>query len=109
MPPHRTHAAWFRYFTFWRPNPGAELDHELAFHLEARVDEYVASGLDPGAARALAIERLGDLVRVRQDCQRIEDQYARRRSVTETLSAAVADLRFALRQLARQRAFAVAA
>ena len=109
MPAPRPHAAWFRYLAFWRADPGAELDHELAFHLEARVDEYVASGLDPGAARALAIERLGDLVRVRQDCQRIEDQYARRRSMTDALSAAVADLRFALRQLARQRAFAVAA
>ncbi len=109
MSEHGTHAAWVRYLAFWRPNPGAELDHELAFHLEARVDEYVVSGLDPDAARALAIDRLGDLARVRQDCQRIEVQYARRRSMTETLSAAAADLRFALRQLARQRAFAVAA
>ncbi|HKV51848.1 MAG TPA: ABC transporter permease [Gemmatimonadaceae bacterium] len=107
--PARAHIAWVRYLAFWRPDPGAELDQELAFHLEARVDEYVATGLDPRAARALAVERLGDLVRVRQDCQRIEQQYARRRSMSDTLSAAAADLRFALRQLARQRAFAVAA
>ena len=48
--------AWFRYLTFWRRDPRAELDQEIAFHLEARVDEYLASGLDPDAARALARE-----------------------------------------------------
>jgi predicted permease len=105
----RANPAWSRYLTFWRPNPRAELDEELSFHLEARVDEYVASGLDRDAARALAFDRLGDLSRVRDDCQRIEDQYARRRSMTDTLAAVAGDLRHALRQLARQRAFAAAA
>lgn len=105
----RANPAWSRYLTFWRPNPRAELDEELSFHLEARVDEYVAAGLDRDAARALAFERLGDLSRVRDDCQHIEDQYARRRSMTDTLAAVAGDLRHALRQLARQRAFAAAA
>jgi len=101
--------AWFRYLTFWRHDPRAELDQELAFHFEARVDEYIASGLDPDAARALAVDRLGDLARVRNDCQRIEAQYVRRRSMTDTVSSALGDLRHALRQLVRQRAFAAAA
>src|SRR5690348_14823450 len=100
--------AWFRYLTFWRRDPRAELDQELAFHFEARVDEYIASGLDPAAARALAVERLGDLARVRADCQRIEAHYARRRSMSDSVSGVLGDLRHALRQLARQRAFAAA-
>jgi len=101
--------AWFRYFTFWRRDPRAELDQEIAFHFEARVDEYIARGFDAHAARALAVERLGDLSRVRDDCQRIEEQYARRRSMSDALSGAAADLRYALRQLTRHRAFAAAA
>lgn len=101
--------AWFRYLTFWRHDSRAELDQELAFHFEARVDEYIAGGLAPDAARAQAIERLGDLSRVRDDCQRIEAQYARRRSMTDKVSGVLGDLRHALRQLARQRAFAAAA
>ncbi len=101
--------AWFRYLTFWRRDPRAELDQELAFHFEARIEEYIASGLDPDAARALAIERLGDLTRVRDDCRRIDAQYARRRSMTDSVSGVLGDLRHALRQLARQRAFAAAA
>ena len=101
--------AWFRYLTFWRRDPRAELDQELAFHFEARVDEYIASGLDPAAARALAVQRLGDLARVRDDCQRIEALYARRRTISDSVSGVLGDLRYALRQLARQRAFAAAA
>ncbi|HXE59077.1 MAG TPA: ABC transporter permease [Gemmatimonadaceae bacterium] len=109
MSARRTNPSWFRYVTFWRADPRAELEQELAFHLEARVDEYVAFGLTRADARKVAAERLGDLTRIRDDCQRIEDQYARRRSMTDTLSALAADLRYALRQLARQRAFAAAA
>lgn len=109
MSPSQPNPAWFRYLTFWRHDPRAELDQELAFHFEARVAEYIASGLGPDAARALAVERLGDLARVREDCQRIEDQYARRRSMTDALGGALGDVRHALRQLARQRAFAAAA
>ncbi|HKT09220.1 MAG TPA: ABC transporter permease [Gemmatimonadaceae bacterium] len=109
MLPSPSNPAWFRYVTFWRRDPRAELDQELAFHFEARVDEYIASGLDPDAARALAVERLGDLTRVRDDCRRIEAQYARRRSMTDSVSGVLGDLRHAVRQLARQRAFAAAA
>src|SRR6185312_7926863 len=109
MPAQRPNPSWFRYVAFWRSDPRGELEQELSFHLEARVDEYIASGLDPAAARARAVERLGNLARVQDDCQRIEDQYARRRSMSDALSGAVADLRHALRQLARQRAFAAAA
>ena len=109
MPPQRQNPSWFRYVAFWRSDPRGELEQELSFHIEARVDEYIASGLDPAAARARAVERLGNLARVRDDCQRIEDQYARRRSMSDALSGAAADFRHALRQLARQRAFAAAA
>ena len=71
MSANASNPAWFRYLTFWRRYPRAELDQEIAFHLEARIEEYMASGLDADAARAVAIERLGDLARVRDDCQRI--------------------------------------
>ena len=109
MPACGPDPVWFRYVTFWRPDPDAELEQELAFHLDARIDEYIAAGMDPEAARAISLERLGNLARVRDDCRRIEDQYARRRSMRDALSGAAADLRHAVRQLARQRTFAAAA
>src|SRR6185312_5954707 len=58
MPAQRPNPSWFRYVAFWRSDPRGELEQELSFNLEARVDEYIASGLDPAAARARAVARL---------------------------------------------------
>ena len=40
------------------PKPDVEVDEELAFHLEQRVADYIARGMDPAAARGAALERL---------------------------------------------------
>ena len=56
---------WTRIF---RPDARAEIEEELAFHVEARVREYMARGLDEDAARAAAAERLGRLDGVRDEC-----------------------------------------
>ncbi|HYH44049.1 MAG TPA: ABC transporter permease [Thermoanaerobaculia bacterium] len=53
------------------PEPQAEVDSELAFHLEQRIQDYVARGMDPAAARAAALERFGDLNGVRQECTQL--------------------------------------
>ena len=42
---------------FIAPKPQAEVDDELSFHLEQRVQEYVARGMSPDAARRAALER----------------------------------------------------
>ncbi len=36
-----------------------ELDDELRFHLESRIDEYISSGMSPGEARREALRRFG--------------------------------------------------
>lgn len=51
--------------------PDREVDEELRFHLEERVRDYVARGMDEDAARRAAFERLGDLDGVRDDCVRL--------------------------------------
>ncbi len=42
----------------FQPAPEAEVDGELAFHLEQRVRDYVARGMTPEQARAAALEHL---------------------------------------------------
>lgn len=37
-----------------------EVDDELEFHLEERVRDYLARGVEPQTARRAALERLGD-------------------------------------------------
>ena len=100
---------WHRYLRFWRSDVRADLEDELAFLLEARVDEYVAAGMTPEAARAESMRRLGDLARVRDTCLAIDESYERRRSVSDILRSIGSDLRVALRQLRRQRALTAAA
>jgi hypothetical protein len=56
---------WARIF---RPDARAEVEDELAFHLERRVQENLARGMDPLTARQAAQERLGDLRDVREAC-----------------------------------------
>ena len=46
-----------------------ELDRELAFHLEALTNEYIASGLSPADARHTARRELGNLPLVAEQCR----------------------------------------
>lgn len=97
-----------RYLRFWRSDPRADVDDELAFHYQARVDEFVAAGLAPDDARREATRRLGDLARARAECLAIDRHTERRRRVGDILHAAAMDLRVALRQVRRQRALTAA-
>ena len=100
---------WHRYLRFWRSDPAADLDDELAFHFQACVDDAVAAGMTVEQARADAARRLGDLRRVRATCLAIDAQYARSRSMAEALHGVTSDLRVALRQLRANPALTVAA
>ncbi|MGH7482140.1 MAG: ABC transporter permease [Longimicrobiales bacterium] len=57
-----------RWASIFRRSPDSEVGDELAYHLEERVRENIASGMHPDAARAAALERLGDLDHVRKAC-----------------------------------------
>ncbi len=54
-----------------------DVDEEIAFHIETKVQRLVAAGLSPDAARIQAMAEFGDRERVRQDCIS-EDQYRER-------------------------------
>ena len=89
--------------------PRAEVDDELAFHLEQRVADYVARGMTPEAARAAAHERLGDLRTVRDQCTELltaDRRAARRRDWLGDLRQ---DLRFGLRSALRAPLFSILA
>lgn len=104
-----TAPSWRRYLRFWGADSGRDLDDELQFHLEARYDEYVATGMDSARARAEAHRRFGDLGRVRDQCTAIDSQWQRERSMTDLLHVATADLRFATRQLRRNPSLSITA
>ena len=100
---------WGRYLSFFGSRPERDVDDELAFHVQARVDEYVAAGMEPGAARDAAMERLGDLTRYRDETLAIEQQEQRRRTVSDVTHSIIGDIRFGARQLRRNLPLTIAA
>ncbi len=85
--------------------PGAyrdEVDEELRFHLERRIDDLVAEGMEPAAARREALRRFGDPGRVARECRSIArtvETGERRATLRDEL---LQDLSWALRQVRRQ-------
>jgi predicted permease len=78
-----------------------DMDSELQFHLDARVDDLVAGGLDRAAARRRARHELGDPLRWKE-----QGREARGLRLVDQLGA---DLRYGVRWLRRSPAFAAAA
>lgn len=65
---------WRRYLRFWRPSIEADLDDELRFHLEERVEALVAGGITTEAARRAAEAEFGDLEAVRRRLREIDSR-----------------------------------
>lgn len=89
--------------------PQVEVDAELAFHLEERVRDYVARGMDPTAARAAALERLGDLTTVRSECTQLLEEERRAVARRDWLDDLRQDLRYGIRFATRAPLFSLLA
>ena len=101
--------AWRRYLRFWRADVAADVEDELRFHFEMRVDEYVARGMTEEDARRAVAARLGDVDGARAECialGQVRERRARNAGVFDGLRA---DVQFALRGLARSRAWTTVA
>jgi putative ABC transport system permease protein len=91
------------------PKPQVEVDDELGFHLERRVQENIDRGMTPEDARRAALERFGDVDVVRDECAQLlaEDRKAEaRRDWFDDLRQ---DLRFAVRSALRAPLFSLLA
>src|SRR5690349_1319566 len=109
-PPHARRAATTRrYLQFWGPRAEADVDDELAFHIEMRARDYIERGLSETDARAAATRRLGDLRTARAECIAITSRRERRMTRAQIVDAFVHDLRFAWRTLGRQKGWTAVA
>jgi putative ABC transport system permease protein len=100
---------WRRYLRFWDANPLADVDAEIAFHLEQLEQYYLARGFTPDQARLESSRRFGNVAWVQSECA-MEDRGsirdARRREALDALSQ---DIRDAGRGLARNPGFTLGA
>ena len=89
--------------------PRVEVSEELTFHLEQRIRDYVARGMDPDEARAAALARLGDLARVQHECTELLEADRRAASRRDWLGDLRQDLRFGIRSALRAPVFSLLA
>lgn len=92
---------WHRYLRFWRQNIAADVDDEVAFHIEARTDELCAAGVDRAAAHVQAEREFGDVNRTRAALRHMDEQYAATERRAGLLGDVGRDVRVAVRALSR--------
>ncbi|HEX5180481.1 MAG TPA: ABC transporter permease [Gemmatimonadaceae bacterium] len=92
-----------------RDRVGAEMDEEVAFHLQQRVEQLVARGLSPEDARAEALARFGPIELATQRLRESAVQRERRREGRERAGMLRRDLAYSIRSLRRSPVFAAAA
>ncbi|MGH7460285.1 MAG: permease prefix domain 1-containing protein [Longimicrobiales bacterium] len=100
---------WRRYLRFWGPDPVADVADEFGFHVQERIDELVARGMDEQAAREQALRGFGDIEHVTTTCRDLawEKESAMRRS--DWLDAIRQDVLLSLRQMRSQLSLTLAA
>ena len=100
---------WRRYLRFWRSDVDADVDDELAFHLEMRAREYEARGLSGEEARRAARTRFGDVGGVAHWLRDHDRRGERRRERRASMDELKRDARHAVRALTRRPGFAAVA
>src|SRR5260370_15821010 len=86
---------------FRRPRFDREMDDEIRFHIQEKVDTLVANGMDPGEAKRIARNVFGNMTAIRED-SRAEWSF-------QGLEAVLQDLRYGVRSLRRSPAFTLLA
>ncbi len=103
--PPRPPRKLFHHFTT-RASIQHEIDDELRFHLETRVEELVRAGRSPDEARRIALQEYGDVAAARAQLAQIDRRRIQRASVREWLSSWMQDLKFGVRSLRARPGFA---
>ena len=87
----------------------ADVDAELAFHMDELIDRLVQEGCDPAAARTEAARRFGDYARVKAACLGIDRGRERQKRWRQLLADLWQDLRVGARTLTKSPGFTITA
>ena len=98
-----------RDFRFVTPKPAAEVDDELRFHLEERIQANIANGMSPEDARRAALQRFGNVDGVRDECAQMLSEERRADARRDWLDDLRQDIRFAGRSALRAPLFSLLA
>ncbi|MGH7470739.1 MAG: ADOP family duplicated permease [Longimicrobiales bacterium] len=84
-----------------------DIDDEVTFHIESRVEELVRAGNASADARAQALREFGDIGEARSELAGIDRLTVRKRRRSDRLDALRQDLRLAARTIGREPVFTV--
>lgn len=82
-------------------NVAAELEH----HFDALVARNLEAGMSEDEARRAALQRFGDMDRIREETRRVDRHLERREATSEHLADAARGVRYAIRRLLRRPEF----
>ncbi|HEY3934549.1 MAG TPA: ABC transporter permease [Gemmatimonadales bacterium] len=105
----RREPAWRRYLRLLGPDPRADVDDELRFHLEELERAFVARGMSTADARRAAETRFGNVEPRRRQLHARSSRTLRRVARGEWWLGLGDDLRMAFRKLVHQPVFALSA
>jgi predicted permease len=97
---------WRRYARMFGADPAADVNDELSFHLQAKIDDLVRQGWQPEAARQEAERQFGDLRAVQKIGTRMGEKMERRKRLKDYWSDSLQDVRYTVRTLGRDPSFA---
>jgi predicted permease len=83
----------------------AALRDEFRFHMDERVEQFVAAGMPRPDAEREAIRRFGDLEAYRRTVQRIDEEIMRRKTLADTIRSISREFGLAGRALLRTPGF----
>ena len=88
---------------------GDDVEREIQFHLESRIDALVAEGHSQASARTLALREFGNLDDARRDMRRSSTRLTETKRRRDFVGDLRQDVTYALRQLRRAPVFAFTA
>jgi len=86
-----------------------EVETEIAFHVNERTRELIASGMEPAAARAVALREFGDVPEARAELEIIGRRRVRQAQRSDWWSDLRQDLRYGVRYLLHAPLFSLLA
>src|SRR5262245_27812630 len=96
-----------RFFRFGRLNLERDVDDEVAFHFQMRVEQFIAEGMSPADAERAARSQFGDVAVVRSELVDIDRRTKRQRDWRETMHGVMLDFVVAIRALRREPLFTI--